>query len=45
LAREILRPEEARRLGGEFDAADGAARPRERYGAVAEELLAEAGRA
>jgi hemerythrin-like domain-containing protein len=42
MARHVLRPEEARRLARDFDEVDGAARPREKYGVVADELLAEA---
>jgi hemerythrin-like domain-containing protein len=45
MARAALTPDEARLLASEFEAADAAATPRERYGAVAEGLLGEARRA
>lgn len=42
MARHAMGAEDARRLAREFDEADGADRPRETYGAVADALLAEA---
>jgi len=42
MARQVMAPDDVRRLAGSFDAADGDGRPRDRYGAVAEALLAEA---
>lgn len=44
MARHVVDPADARRLEREFDEADGAARPQEKYLAVAEQLLAEAKR-
>ncbi len=44
MARHVVAPGDAQKLSREFDEFDGAARPRETYGAVAEALLAEARR-
>ena len=45
MARHVVAPADARKLSREFDEVDGAARPQEKYDAVAEALLAEARRA
>ena len=42
MARHVVGPADARKLSREFDEADGAARPQEKWGAVADALLAEA---
>jgi len=42
MARSVLSDEDTRRLAGEFDEVDGAARPQEKYAAVAAALVEEA---
>lgn len=44
MARHVVAPGDARALTREFEEVDGAARPQEKYGAVADALLAEARR-
>jgi hemerythrin-like domain-containing protein len=45
MARHVLAPQDARRLSREFEEVDRAARPQEKYGAIADALAAEARRA
>jgi hemerythrin-like domain-containing protein len=42
IARHVMAPADARRVSREFDEVDGDARPQEKFGAVADALLAEA---
>jgi hemerythrin-like domain-containing protein len=41
MARHVMAPADARRVSREFDEVDGDARPQEKFGAVADALLAE----